>query len=230
METERTRGEVSPRRHDARDLDLKAEDFIEIDQRSDGLRQFVALRSFVIQHGGERSSRPIVLIDEADAHVHYDAQADLVQVLEEQEETSKIVYTTHSAGCLPLDLGTGIRAVVPVEREVEGEIRQTDQSEVINRFWTQGRGYSPILIAMGASAFAFAATRRAVVVEGMSDTLLSPKPDSGGDRRAVPRVPDRAKFRGRYSGGRRRPGSGRSAGRVPCRRRRSRTRPRTQAA
>jgi predicted ATP-dependent endonuclease of OLD family len=153
-------------------MSMHAEDFIEIDQRSDGLRQFVALRSFVMVEGSH--PKPVVLIDEAETHLHYDAQADLVRVLEEQEETAKVIYTTHSAGCLPRDLGTGIRAVVPVRTEVDGRIVQTDDSATIDRFWTQGQGFSPVLIAMGASAFAFSAARKAVVTEGMSDVLLLP--------------------------------------------------------
>lgn len=114
------------------------------------------------------------MIDEAETHLHYDAQADLVQVLEEQDEAAKVIYTTHSAGCLPRDLGTAIRAIVPIEREDDGERYQTDDSRVINKFWTEGRGYSPLLIAMGAGAFAFAATQRAVIGEGISETLLLP--------------------------------------------------------
>jgi predicted ATP-dependent endonuclease of OLD family len=153
-------------------MSMQAEDFIEIDQRSDGLRQFVALRSYItVAHG---SVKPIILIDEAETHLHYDAQADLVQVLEDQEDAAKIIYTTHSAGCLPRDLGTGIRAVVPVTGDRDGEVVQTDDSEIINKFWTQGRGFSPVLIAMGASAFAFSSARRAVIAEGMCETLLLP--------------------------------------------------------
>lgn len=153
-------------------MSMQAEDFIAIDQRSDGLRQFVALRSYVAL--ARDAVKPVLLIDEADTHLHYDAQADLIQVLEEQQEVAKVVYTTHSAGCLPRDLGTGIRAIVPTYRDENGEPVQTDDSEIVNRFWTRGRGFSPILIAMGASALAFSATRRAVIAEGMSDTLLLP--------------------------------------------------------
>lgn len=151
---------------------MQAEDFLEIDQQSDGLRQFVALRSYIAL--ADEIVKPILLVDEADTHLHYDAQADLVQVLEEQDEAAKVIYTTHSAGCLPRDLGTGVRAIVPLEEEENGKRYQTDDSRVVNKFWTAGRGYSPLLIAMGAGAFAFAATQRAVIGEGMSETLLLP--------------------------------------------------------
>jgi predicted ATP-dependent endonuclease of OLD family len=144
-------------------------EYIAIDQQSDGLRQFVALRALIARQGFPVD--PVVLIDEAETHLHYDAQADLVRVLEAAEGVSKIIYTTHSAGCLPHDLGTGIRAVVPV---LDSEDKLTDFSRIEGRFWTHGRGLSPLLIAMGASAFAFSATQRALVTEGISDAMLLP--------------------------------------------------------
>lgn len=157
-------------------MSMQADDFIRINHQSDGVRQFLALRAFMALENEEVS--PIVLIDEAETHLHYDAQADLIRVLEEQRDAAKVIYTTHSAGCLPRDLGTGVRAIVPsiVEEEVDGNVKrvQTDHSEVVNSFWTKGRGFSPMLIAMGASAFAFSSTQRALVVEGMSDVILLP--------------------------------------------------------
>jgi predicted ATP-dependent endonuclease of OLD family len=153
-------------------MSMHSDDFIGIDQHSDGLRQFVALRAFVALF--DTQVKPIVLIDEAETHLHYDAQADLVNVMEEQQEAAKVIYTTHSAGCLPRDLGIGIRAIVPIYEEQDGRPTQTDYSRVVNSFWEHGSDFSPLLIAMGASAFAFSATQRAAVTEGMSDALLLP--------------------------------------------------------
>ncbi|WP_019498570.1 AAA family ATPase [Pseudanabaena sp. PCC 6802] len=69
--------------------------------RSDGLRQFVALINFLeAEHADQK---PILLIDEAETHLHYDAQADLMNMFATQQLASKIIYTTHSAGCLPED-------------------------------------------------------------------------------------------------------------------------------
>lgn len=153
-------------------MSMESEDFIEIDQHSDGLRQFVALRSFIALTG--ESFRPIVLIDEAETHLHYDGQADLMKILQEQDEAAKVIYTTHSAGCLPRDLGLGVRAVVPLYRDSGKRRIQTDYSTITDRLWTHGSDFSPLLLAMGASAFAFSATQRAVVTEGISDALLLP--------------------------------------------------------
>lgn len=153
-------------------LSMQEDDYIDFEEHSDGLRQFIALRAFIASEAD--AVKPIVLIDEAETHLHYDAQADIVGVFEEQEDAAKIIYTTHSAGCLPRDLGLGIRAIVPDIVCRDGKKAQGDHSHVINKFWTEGRGYSPLLLAMGAGALAFAATQKAVVTEGMSDALLLP--------------------------------------------------------
>lgn len=154
-------------------LSMQARDFIGFESHSDGLKAFVALRAFVSQETNSEGIKPIVLVDEADLHLHYDAQADLVGVFEEQEEAEQIIYTTHSAGCLPRDLA-GVRAIVPQTEEIDGKTIQKDHSKAINRYWTTGKGFSPLLLAMGAGAFAFSATQYAVITEGMSDALLLP--------------------------------------------------------
>jgi energy-coupling factor transporter ATP-binding protein EcfA2 len=154
-------------------MSMQAHDYVTFDMHSDGLRQFVALRAFLAREG--REIPPIILIDEAETHLHYDAQADVVAVFEDQKEAAQIIYTTHSAGCLPRDLGLAIRAIVPEVLEDENGVEKPgDHSRVINKFWSEGRGYSPLLLAMGAGALAFSATQKAVVTEGMSDVILLP--------------------------------------------------------
>lgn len=145
-----------------------AHDYIEVESRSDGLQQFIALRAYLRTLG--HSAPPVLLIDEAETHLHYDAQADLVDVLAEQEDAAKVIYTTHSAGCLPPDLGTGVRLVLPKSDHLGDDgHRETDDSEIENWFWrVQGKGtaFTPLLLGMGASTFAFASTRKAVIAEG----------------------------------------------------------------
>jgi predicted ATP-dependent endonuclease of OLD family len=136
-----------------------------IAERSDGLKAFVALTAFAAQE--QASVRPLILlIDEAEQHLHFDAQADLVRMLDRQGLALQVLYTTHSPGCLPADLGTGIRPVVPAEG--------AGRSTVTNSFWTQDRGFYPLLMALGAGAAAFAPSRYAVLTEGASDMLLLP--------------------------------------------------------
>jgi hypothetical protein len=138
--------------------------YTSIRERSDGLRAFVALATFAEVHGyGDRDL--VLLIDEAETHLHYDAQADLVKVLDLQQAATSVIYTTHSAGCLPEDLGASVRVVV----------REDDEwSAVQNAFWTKGVGFDPLLLGMGASALVFGAVRKAVIAEGATDLIVLP--------------------------------------------------------
>lgn len=140
-------------------------EFTSFAERSDGLRQFVALQAFT---AGSSSRSQILLVDEADQKLHYDAQADLVQMLARQRVASKVIYTTHSAGCLPEDMGNGVRLARPTKGD-------ETRSEVVNRFWAENEpGFAPLLFGMGASTLAFFPTRNAVMVEGAADMLLLP--------------------------------------------------------
>jgi len=133
----------------------------DIAERSDGMRWFAALLAFSYGWGG----RPVLLVDEIETHLHYDAQADLINVLSNQSYISKVIYTTHSFGCLPNDLGTGVRVVQPIDAA---------RSRLENGFWKQGAGFSPLLASMGAAAMSFTPTRRALLAEGPSDAILLP--------------------------------------------------------
>lgn len=142
-------------------------EYTKLAERSDGLRQFVALQCFTTR---ERAENPILLIDEAEIRLHYDAQADLIHMLSSQNVSSKIIYTTHSAGCLPEDLGNGVRLVDYAYGETGAAI-----SRVKNRFWDRGQGgLEPLLYGMGAATLAFFPIRRALLTEGESDMLLLP--------------------------------------------------------
>ncbi len=135
-----------------------------VHERSDGLRQFFALFNFI--NSVEDESK-ILLIDEAEIHLHYDAQADFIQMLSEQKLTKSVIYTTHSVGCLPEDLGMGVRFIVADKDE--------KKSHVLNWFWENSKpGFSPILFGMGASTLAFMPLRNAVIVEGAVDHILLP--------------------------------------------------------
>ncbi len=138
--------------------------YVKIAERSDGLRRYIALLSFMKLKATEQ--RPILLIDEAETHLHYDAQADLVQMLARQDLASKVIYTTHSIGCLPEDLGSGVRQV---------ETLNDGFSRVQNWFWESGgAGFSPLLYGMGAETMAFIPIRYALIAEGAADMILLP--------------------------------------------------------
>lgn len=139
---------------------------VDFSERSDGLRTFMALNCFL--GARDRSLPPVLLIDEAETHLHYDAQADLLSLLHSDAEISQVFYTTHSPGCLPLDLGTGLRFVARSESDARDSVLE-------NSFWAKGTpGFSRLLFAMGAGAAAFSAFRRAVLSEGASEMILLP--------------------------------------------------------
>jgi predicted ATP-dependent endonuclease of OLD family len=111
-----------------------------------------------------RRVKPILLVDEAETHLHYDAQADLVTVFTRQDAAAQVIYTTHSAGCLPEDLGTGVRILEPVPG--------TNHSRVADKFWKEDPGFFPLLLGMGATTLAFFPTRSALITEGASELIV----------------------------------------------------------
>lgn len=138
-----------------------------IAERSDGLRYYVALLAFV-SRTDTNAVKPILLIDEAETHLHYDAQADLVQMFAKQDLASKVVFTTHSIGCLPEDLGNGVRII-------ESTKDNPNRSTVKNWFWESNEpGFSPLLFGMGARTLAFIPVRKALFAEGPADFILLP--------------------------------------------------------
>lgn len=134
-------------------------------ERSAGLRTFIALMAFLRVRGSQRP--PILLIDEAENHLHIDAQADLVNMFMTQTYALKVIYTTHSPACLPPDLGSGIRSIVPRADNLQ-------ISDIKNSFWQSSAGYSPLMLAMGAAAAAFTPARRVVLAEGATEMILLP--------------------------------------------------------
>jgi energy-coupling factor transporter ATP-binding protein EcfA2 len=137
---------------------------MKIGERSDGLRQFVALVALTAGEG--HVVPPILLIDEAERHLHYDAQADLMGVLARQTAASQVIYTTHSAACLPEDLGACVRVVHGIGDQMLSTVEQ--------QFWSDDPGMVPLLLAMGAGSLAFVPLRPAAIVEGPSDLILLP--------------------------------------------------------
>ncbi|WP_166790542.1 AAA family ATPase [Cryobacterium tagatosivorans] len=141
--------------------------WLNITDRSDGLRMFVALATFLSRQ--EFNQPPILLIDEAEEHLHLNAQADLVRMLQDLDQIQQVIYTTHSPGCLPADLGNGVRFVEPLKGGT---------SRIRHDFWSMQDGghvgFNPLLMVMGAGAAAFSGLRNALIVEGASDMLLLP--------------------------------------------------------
>lgn len=154
-------------RIDVKDIADDSTEWFAINERSDGLRTFVALAAFLEKSNLTRP--PILLIDEAEQHLHQNAQGDLIRMLQGLPAVAQVIYTTHSPACLPADLGNGVRFVEPIDK---------GHSRVRHDFWSLDRnehvGFNPLLIVMGAGAAAFSSLRSALVTEGVSDMLLLP--------------------------------------------------------
>ncbi len=135
-------------------------------QRSTGMRMFASLIAFLHASSDDWSSAPVLLVDEAELHLHYDGQADLIKMFEQQDMAQAIIYTTHSLGCLPEDLGLGIVVV---------EETAPERSGLNQSFWTGGPGLSPLMAALGATAASFTPARRVVIGEGAHEAILLPR-------------------------------------------------------
>ena len=138
---------------------------LRLEDRSDGLRAFVALVAFL--EAKNLTSPPILVVDEAENHLHWDAQADLINLFHSQDRVVQIIYSTHSPGCLPHDLGLGVRAVLP-------DPDSPHHSMVENWIWESSPGFRPLLLRMGASTAAMTPHRFAVMTEGLADFILLP--------------------------------------------------------
>jgi predicted ATP-dependent endonuclease of OLD family len=144
-------------------------DVFDLRQRSDGLRQFIALINFV-EAFKSKEENIILLVDEAELHLHYDAQVDLIKNFHEQTFAAKIIYTTHSVGCLPEDLGNGAKLIFP-------DMNKLERSSITKYFWSNKNkrpGFTSLLFGMGASQLTFMPLHPSLFVEGVSDMLLLP--------------------------------------------------------
>jgi AAA15 family ATPase/GTPase len=141
-------------------------DFTGISERSDGFRWFLCLMA-ALEGVREYSSRPVVLlIDEAESHLHYEAQARLAHFLSTQTLARHVIYTTHSPGCLPNDL-SAIRAIIPNA--------DNTSSHIESRVWSgAGKDFKRFFWLLGAENFAFTAARNVLITEGEADFLLLP--------------------------------------------------------
>lgn len=142
---------------------------------SEGLRTYLALVVLVEAQQQRDGDRPVImLIDEIEQSLHYSAQAEVVNMLQEQKLVRQVIYTTHSAGCLPADIGRGVVAL---------ELVNENESRVKRRIWdpsTKGCrapdiGVWPLLMALGAGSLGFLAVRSPVFVEGFSDLIYLPE-------------------------------------------------------
>jgi predicted ATP-dependent endonuclease of OLD family len=136
----------------------------DLTHRSDGMRMFLALCAFLAKE--QQDPKPVLLIDELERHLHYEAQADIVSMFDARTDVSQVVYSTHSIGCLPQDLGRGVRTVIPDTNA---------GTSAIDNIWARDKpGVQPLVAAMGAATLPLQPSRPLVFGEGPCDALLLP--------------------------------------------------------
>lgn len=68
-------------------------------------------------------------IDELERHLHYEAQADIVSMFDARTDVTHVIYSTHSIGSLPHDLGRGVRVIVPDTQAGTSAINNLSQAD-----------------------------------------------------------------------------------------------------
>ena len=82
----------------------------------------------------ETTTPPILLIDEAESHLHIDALGRSSPLrFVSQEQATRVIHSTTPRACLPPDLGVVIRSVVPSSTNLQA-------SDMRNSFWSEGAG------------------------------------------------------------------------------------------
>ncbi len=143
--------------------------------RSAGVQSMIELVCFV---GAARSATGaasfLLLADEIEQGLHYDAQVGLMSWLDKGIPGVQIMATTHSIGCWPPDIATQMNSLV----------RLNGKSQVHNGpYGGQTAGATGLLEMMGASRANFSINRPVVFCEGAIDEMLLPfilRPLAGG--------------------------------------------------
>ena len=137
---------------------------LEIERRSSGLRRMFEIIAFAAANSAHSDSRIVILADEIEQHLHYDAQLDLIHWLESGALNAQVIATTHSLGCWPSDAGGQMNALQ--RPDTETRMRQGP--------YTDETGGSGIMSAVGASRAAFSFRRPVIFCEGRHDEMILP--------------------------------------------------------
>lgn len=149
---------------------------LELERRSQGLRRMFEIIAFAAAKSAQSENRIVLLADEIEQHLHYDAQIDLVKWLETGGLNAQVIGTTHSLGCWPSDAGGQMNALQRVDTS----------TQIWQGPYTNEPGSKGIMSAVGASRAAFSFHRPVIFCEGRHDEMLLP----GLFREAVPDMQD----------------------------------------
>lgn len=137
---------------------------LSVDRRSAGVLRMIEIIAFIANAGPE-VNRSIILADELEQHLHYDAQVELVEWLEKSHLNAQLIASTHSLGCWPADIGSQMNAL---ERVAGASILQNGPYSRLSA------GADGLMAAIGASRVAVRVRGPVVFCEGPIDEMLLP--------------------------------------------------------
>lgn len=140
------------------------QDGLAAEQRSSGVIRMFELIAFV-GRAEDAGKRVVVLADEIEQHLHYDAQVELLEWLERGALKAQIITSTHSIGCWPSDIGSQMNALE--RRNGETVIHNGPYSRL-------EAGAGGLMASIGATRAAIGLRRHVIFCEGKNDEMLLP--------------------------------------------------------
>ena len=137
---------------------------LSVDRRSAGVLRMIEIIAFSA-NANKNESRTVILADEIEQHLHYDAQVELIEWLEQGSLHAQVIASTHSIGCWPADIGAQMNAIE----------RVAGASLVHNGPYSRlAPGQDGLMAAIGASRVAVRVRGPVVFCEGPIDEMLMP--------------------------------------------------------
>lgn len=148
-----------------RDPSNDVQNGLSIERRSAGVRWLVELVCLIGPSSNRGRQTILLTVDEIEQHLHYDAQVDVLEWLQQGVPRVQVICTTHSIGCWPRNLGSQMNAISKARGQSAIAAGPYSPSEA---------GYSGLLRALGATRANLALNRKIVFCEGEIDELLFP--------------------------------------------------------
>ena len=159
--------------------DEKDKALIKLEERSQGFQWFFAFDLMLMHETKGTLKNCVILLDEPGLHLHPQAQADLLERLEDYARGNTLIYSSHSPFMLDLREPDRIRV-----------ISETDKGTVVSEDLTRSQPEAKLTLqaALGMSGrMSFLVAEKNLVVEGVDDYLylmalsaLFARSDKGG--------------------------------------------------
>ena len=147
-----------------RDPENPDQDGLDAEQRSSGVIRMFEIIAFA-GRAESQGKRVVVLADEIEQHLHYDAQVELLEWLERGALKAQIVTSTHSIGCWPSDIGTQMNSLE----------RRNGNTIIHNGPYSRlEAGSGGLMASIGAARAAIGIRRPIIFSEGKTDEMLLP--------------------------------------------------------